>query len=363
MRIASRTGWLITLLLLGEAPKSMYKQKFKLLMLFICAGLFGLLIEKTGPATIAARVRDVGIGFLFLILISGTRHLLRTMAWYNAIERQERRVRFKDLFGIRIAGEAVTDLTFLGPLLGETVKGVTLSKHVSPEHSASSLVVENLAYSFSVGLLIISGLVLFLSEYPLPPSVRVGSLITLGILFLTGFLVALVVRKRYRLASRILDRLKRANLRWVDRVHNKREKIAAFEENVYSFWQMHKGRSILILFLEVLSVLSGVVEAWVILSLTVHRSSLFAAFMVETVNRVVNTFFAFVPMRIGVDEGGAALVLKTIGYGAAEGVSLAIIRKIRTLFWVAIGLFMVSHYSLSLRGNAEKERSVVQVSK
>jgi len=341
----------------------MFKRKFKLLTMLICAGLFVLLIEKTGPAVIASRIYDVGAGFLILILISGFRHLLRTTAWYNAIERRERHIRFRDLFGIRIAGEAVTDLTILGPLLGETVKGVTLAKHVTAEHSASSLVVENLAYSFSVGLLVVSGLVLFITEYPLPDSVRAGSFAALGIFFLAGCLIALVVKKRYRVASRVFDGLKKLDLRWMERLHDKREKVILFEENVYSFWHAHKGASVLILLLEMLAVLTGVLEAWIILSLTVHRASFFAAFMVEMVNRVVNLFFAFVPMRIGVDEGGAALVLKTVGYGAVEGVSLAIIRKIRTLFWVAVGLVMVSHYSLSLKIHPEKNGSVAAASK
>ena len=332
-------------------------------MLLVCIGLFVLLIQKTGPAVIASRVYDVGAGFLILILISGLRHMLRTLAWYYSIERQERRIRFRELFAIRIAGEAVTDLTFLGPLLGETVKGITLSKHVAAEHSASSLVVENLAYSFAIGLLVVSGLVLFLTEYPLPSSARTGSLIAVGTLFLAGSLIGLIVKKRYRVVSKILEKLKRLNLAWVEKLHDKRERVALFEENVYSFWQAHKAASVLILLLELLSIIVGVVEAWIILYLTIHRTSLFAAFMVETVNRVVNMFFAFVPMRIGVDEGGAALVLETVGYGAAEGVSLAIIRKIRTLFWVALGLVMVSRYSLSLRKINEKSGPVVTVSK
>lgn len=336
-----------------------FKRKFKLISLAVCAGLFALLILKTGPAVILSRVYEFGWGFLFVIFISGARHLLRTAAWFKAIDRHERRVRFRDLFGIRIAGEAITDLTFLGPLLGETVKGVTLSKHVSAEHSASSLVIENLAYSFSASLLVVTGLVLFITEYPLAPAVRTGSLITLAALFLATALIGLIVKKRYRVAGRIVDGLRKLDLRWLDRLHDQREKVAAFEENVHGFWQAHKISSAIILALELLSVVAGVVEAWVILAMTVHRMSLFAAFMVETVNRVVNLFFAFVPMRVGVDEGGAALVLKTVGYGAAEGVSLAVIRKIRMLFWVAVGLVMVSRYSLSLKGNDEKSGPMV----
>jgi hypothetical protein len=341
----------------------MFKRRFKLVMLLICMGLFVLLVKETGPAVIASRVYEFGAGFLLLILISGIRHLLRTGAWYCAIERHERRVRFRDLFGIRIAGEAITDLTFLGPLLGETVKGVTLSKHVTAEHSASSVVVENLAYSFAIGLLVVSGLVLFVTEFPLHSSLRAGSLMALMVVVLGGSLIGLIVKKRYRVVSRMIDGLKTLNFRWVDRLHDEREKVVLFEENVYSFWHAHKTVSVLILLLEILSIFVGVIEAWIILSLTVHRTSLFAAFMVETVNRVVNLFFAFVPMRIGVDEGGAALVLKTVGFSAVEGVSLAIIRKIRTLFWVALGLVMVSHYSMSLKKDSQKSGTVATASK
>ncbi|HEX5412673.1 MAG TPA: lysylphosphatidylglycerol synthase domain-containing protein [Terriglobia bacterium] len=341
----------------------MFKRKLKLLTLLICAGLFALLIAQTGPAIIASRVYDVGLGFLLLIVISGVRHLLRTAAWYFAIEPQARRVRFRDLFGMRIAGEAITDLTVLGPLLGETVKGVTLSRQITPEHSASSVVIENLAYSFAVGLFVVSGLILFIAEFPSHSSMRAGALITLASLLLAGSLIAFIVKKRYRLVSRSLDGLKKLNLRWLDGLQEGRAKVAAFEENVYDFWHGHRAAAALILMLETLSICVGVVEAWIILVLTVHRASFFAAFMVETVNRVVNLFFAFIPMRIGVDEGGAALVLRTVGFGAVEGVSLAIIRKIRTLFWVALGLVLVGRYAMVSKKETPTSSSVAAASK
>ena len=332
-------------------------------MLLICVGLFVLLIAETGPAVIASRVYDVGLGFLLLIVISGIRHLSRTFAWYFAIERQARRVRFRDLFGMRIAGEAITDVTILGPLLGETVKGVALSRQVTAEQSASSIIVENLAYSFAVLLFVVSGLILFITEFPLHSTIRTAILMTLAGLLLAGSLVVLVFKKRYRLVSRSLDGLDRLNLHWVDRLRDGREQVARFEENVYNFWHAHRGAAALMLMLEILSICVGVVEAWIILGLTVHRTSLFAAFMVETVNRVVNLIFAFVPMRIGVDEGGAALVLRTVGFGAVEGVSLAIIRKIRTLFWVALGLVLLSHYSMVSKKEMQKSPSVTTTSK
>lgn len=326
-------------------------------------GLFALLIAETGPGTIAARISEVGTGFLLLILIFGFRHILRTIAWYFAIEPEERQVKFWDLFGIRLVGEAVTDLTFLGPLLGETVKGVTLSRRISAEHSASSLVIENLAYSSAAGLVIACGVVLLVSEFATPGSVQTAGLVVLAILFCAACTVGLIFKKRFKVIGNLLDSLKRWKIGWGSRLEAKRDRIDRFEETVHDFYGRHKAGSAFILLLEITAILTGVIEAYIILSLTVHRSSLLAAFIIEAVNRAVNLFFSFVPMRVGVDEGGTALVVKAVGYSASEGVSLAIIRKIRTLFWVAVGLLLAARYSVSLKGQSDKGTSPVPVSK
>ena len=337
----------------------MAQQKLRLIALLAGLGLFVLLIARTGPGTIAARVWEVGAGFLLLIFISGVRHILRTIAWYHSIEPEERQVKFRDLFAIRLVGEAVADLTFLGPLLGETVKGLTLSRRISAEHSASSVVIENLAYTFATGLVIASGLTLLVSEFAMPSSVRTASLGVLVVLLLFGATVGWIVKKRYRVVSKVLDGLKKLEIDWGSRLQARRDKVDRFEENVHDFCRRHRVESGFILLLEILAIFTGVIEAYIILSLTVHRSSFLAAFVIEAVNRVVNLFFAFVPMRMGVDEGGAALVVKAVGYGAAEGVSLAIIRKIRMLFWVAIGLLLAARYSVALKSTSDNGASPV----
>jgi hypothetical protein len=52
----------------------------------------------------------------------------------------------------------------------------------------------------------------------------------------------------------------------------------------------------------------------------------------------VNMLFSFVPARVGVDEAGSGLLTAALGMGGVSGVALAIVRKVRVLFWTAIGL-------------------------
>src|SRR5207245_8014771 len=65
--------------------------------------------------------------------------------------------------------------------------------------------------------------------------------------------------------------------------------------------------------------------------------SVVTSFIFEAVNRLITVVFKFVPLRLGVDEAGTAGFARIIGFGAGAGLSLAIVRKVRVLFWSASG--------------------------
>jgi len=74
---------------------------------------------------------------------------------------------------------------------------------------------------------------------------------------------------------------------------------------------------------------------------------------VEMANRVAQMICTFVPFGLGVEEGTAGAALRALGYGVGAGVSLGIIRKIRTVFWIAAGLVLATPYTV--RKPAEQE--------
>jgi hypothetical protein len=73
------------------------------------------------------------------------------------------------------------------------------------------------------------------------------------------------------------------------------------------------------------------------------------AFILESVNRIINVAFKFIPLRAGVDEGGTGQVSKVLGFASGIGVTLAIIRKGRDIFWSGIGLLLIWRKGLSLK--------------
>ena len=77
--------------------------------------------------------------------------------------------------------------------------------------------------------------------------------------------------------------------------------------------------------------------------------TVFTAFLLESISRVISTTFKLVPFLVGVDEAGAQFVTETLALGVGVGVTLAIIRKGRILFWAVIGVLLILKRGLSIR--------------
>src|SRR5262249_45429768 len=63
-----------------------------------------------------------------------------------------------------------------------------------------------------------------------------------------------------------------------------------------------------------------------------------SALVLETVSRTITIAFKFVPMRIGVDEASSSFTAGWLHLDPGVGIALALVRKLRLLFWSAVGL-------------------------
>src|SRR6516225_11084542 len=135
--------------------------------------LFINMLKRTGPGAIVDKIRLLGWGFAFLIiLLSGVRHVLRAVAWRYCVGVKEGRLSLLDFFGFRLVGETFNDMTPAGPLVGETIKALAVSRRISAQSSVSSVVIENLIYGLAAVLFMLSGVVLVLIEFATPHGFR-----------------------------------------------------------------------------------------------------------------------------------------------------------------------------------------------
>ena len=133
------------------------------------------------------------------------------------------------------------------------------------------------------------------------------------------------------------------------RVVDPAAEVRLFENMIYGFYRRHPKRFIPICLLEATFHVLGVIEVLFILSRISDTVLLMNAFLLESVSRLITIVFKLIPFLVGVDEAGAQVVAETIGATAGIGITLAIIRKGRILFWTAVGLILIVKRGLSLQ--------------
>lgn len=321
-------------------------------------GLFAYFVWRAGPDEIWSNISKIGWGFAAIILLAGLRFAVRAQAWRLCFD-DTHRLGLVEAFKAYLIGDAAGNVVPLGIVVSEPTKAAMASRRGVPFAATfSAIAVENIFYMLSVALFIFCGAAALLAAFPLPKVLRYSSY---GIVAGAGAFVAFAayaLRREWRFLS--------AALRWtaargVGRraLERRLGRVAAFEERIYGFYARNRRRFPLIVLCEAVFHALGVAESFLTIALIGgSRPTVFSAFLFESVNRVITVVFKFVPLRAGIDELGTGHLARVLAFGMAAGVTLAIVRKARTVFWMAAGVGLLVARGLSLRGvAAEAERA------
>lgn len=309
-------------------------------------GLLIFVINRVGIQPLFDALLRIGFGFFVVLALSGLRHFLRTIAMRAAIPAEHRRITFRQAFAARLGGEAISFLNFTGPLLGEATKVALLRKRIPLTYGVPALVVDNLLYNLSVVFFILSGACVMLARYPLPPPVYMV-LLFIAILAALGLLiVVLAAKRRIMLMTWIIDRM--AQLRLSPKVILKRRHhIYHLESKVYDFYKHHPTAFFVMIACNLLAHAASVLEVYLALKMLGFNPQVSQAYIIESLTKVINFAFAFIPGTIGVYEGGTEVILqKGLGFEPAAGLALALVRKAAIVFWTSIGLLVLTWRTL-----------------
>ncbi|MGH9163623.1 MAG: hypothetical protein ACRD2X_27025 [Vicinamibacteraceae bacterium] len=337
----------------------------------IAAAVFGLAlfvytVHQTGLGTIIEGIQRVGGWFLAILLLSGFRYLARARAW-SLCSEEPHALRIRDTFPAVVSGDALGNLTPLGLIVSEPTKAAFVRHRVPLMTALAGIAVENLFYTWSVAVVIVGGCVALLFSVDVPAPLRVASLAALGGMVAFMLVTLTMIGGDVRLISRTVA--------WLDRrqlcpapLRQRLDKLLAVEAHVYGFRRNHPSRILPVLLLQTAYHAAGVAEVWLTLQLLVSavgargevgpepvsdtasaltQPSLLIAFLLESVNRLINVVFKFVPLRLGVDEAGTGLLAQALGLTNATGVTLAIVRKARMLVWMAVGVAFIARRGLA----------------
>ena len=312
----------------------------------IIFGLLGLLlfayfVSRAGIGEIFSNIQRLGAGFVLILAVSSVRYIVRALAWTRCIEPPHR-LPFRDALAARLMGDALgTIVPFVSAAVSEPSKAVFVKDRVPLLVGLSALVIENIFYTLSVAFFIFAGTATLLMTFHLPKALRYASIGALVTTLVIIPLIYLLIRWQARFLSGALAFLE--NRRITPKLISKlRPRAHSLEDRIYGFYATSRRSFLLIFLLDMCFHVAGVVEIFVtLLFISPVAPTLTQAFILESVNRIINVAFKFIPLRAGVDEGGTGSVSKVLGFARGVGVTLAIIRKGRDIFWSAIGLLLI----------------------
>ena len=106
-------------------------------------------------------------GCIAIIAIGGLRFLLRALAWRLCLEPPHT-LALADAFAAVICGDAIGNLTPLGPLVGEPAKAAFVRSRVALAPAVTALAIENVLYTLSAAAMIAAGMIALLFTLPAP---------------------------------------------------------------------------------------------------------------------------------------------------------------------------------------------------
>ena len=286
-------------------------------------------------------------------------YALNAFAWKAIIEgniQGKMPVSFWRLYRLTITGYALNYATPVGGLGGEPYRIMELSKDIDKEHATSSVILYAMMHFFAhfwfwfISIFIYLALVLI---GDLPINVTIGT--TLGIIVIFCLFFFYLFSKGYRngLVKYVLGvvanipGLKKWTLRFWARhseaIENIDKQIAAlYGQDTRAFY-----RSLLLEYFSRVVQSSEVMfmlllfgidcgGGWDGLTLTFLHSILIVAFTTLFANLI-----GFLPMQLGVQEGGFVLSIAALGLSAALGIFVSIICRVREIIWIAIGMALM----------------------
>jgi hypothetical protein len=299
----------------------------------------GALVARVGVGVVGRMIADAGWAFVIIVALYVIHSVVRAVVLWVALGVHA--VPFGDVLRIRFAGEAVEALTYTGPLLAEPAKGMLLTRRgVPPINAFAAIALEFLLYSATSAVFGAIAAFLLLTHGPLPPGLH-GAAVAL-LIAMVVFVIATIVAGATGIGL-IAPSLRAVNaMIRHHRVAAAIRNVAEVEQVFVDFLHTHVWRVGAAVLLESVSHVLMATEVLVLLRAFGLQPSLYDVVVIEGSAKLVAFVFFFVPAQLGATEGGNALIFPVLALPVAAGVTVALIRRIRSLCIAGIGLAVSS---------------------
>lgn len=323
---------------MSEATKPR-RSRWRLIFFLLGLAFFAVLLVQLNPAVLWDYLKRVRFGFLAILGVSLAWYAAYALAWEIFLRRLSNRVHWWDVFKIKVAGEAVNSITPLSWGGGDPVRILLLKKHIPFAEGTASVVVDRTLNNLAIALFMLIGVLLAFAVMDLPAYLK-GAMLLL-VAAVVGGALFFYFRSHQGLVQFFVDLLKKLRLK-KSFSESTLAHVEEIDRNIREFYSINKAGFAAAFGLHFFGRLCGVAEIYLAARFLDFPLSWTDSYLLASLTVIINLLFVFVPGTVGVMEGAFAGVFALIKVDPALGTSLQIIRRLRMVFWTALGFFFMS---------------------
>ena len=318
----------------------------KLALLLIGCLFLGWAISTVDMASVLSLLKKIGWGFLIIFMIYGLITWLDALSWKSNFRPDEtQNFTNWELWRIRQVGESYNMITPFGTLGGEPVKAQLLKEHqgLSIKQGLASQVISKTTFLTGLILFFIPGITMILNSPKVSSEFKSISLTGMGIFSTCIFLF---------FVFQVTGILGKICLWFSHRTDNEKyievlDKLGHLNNLFSSFYRLYPGRVTKAVALAFLGWVLGLGEMYVTLYFLGFPVSFTELWILEALAQLVKIGSFLIPLSLGAQEGGLILIFSAFGYPANLGLTVSLVRRVRELVWVGLGLALGAKMSLS----------------
>ena len=312
----------------------------RLVLLLIGLLSLGFLVWHIGPARILQASAGLGPVALGVILLpSLLMYVIETYGWRLTLGQQATRVSFRRLFAIRSAGEVVNLTTPVAYVGGEPLKAYLLkSQGVPLVEGLASVVLAKTIMTIAQVLFILLGI--GLAVWILGGSVDAGDLALaafIGLCLLAFGTAAFLIVQSRGLFMGLLQVLRLCRLR-VTYMEKREQKLRELDQTILEFYTQKQGAFLWTTIVFFAGWLAEALEVYAMLYYLGGPVDFLTAVSIGGISVFIKGGTFFIPGSVGAQDGGNLVLLLAFGYTDVTGITFALLRRIRELVWIGIGL-------------------------
>jgi hypothetical protein len=308
-------------------------RRLETIIVVLALAFYVWFLSHFGTSEVLGYVRLAGWGLALTISLEAVARVVNTMGWRVTIGRHGHGVRFVQLFGARIAGEAIDYVTPSAQLGGQVVMAMMVRRYLDMAVGLATVIIASLCEM--IGQITFITLALLMSIRMVPRSSDFFWAILGGMVLALGMIGGFFFVQRKQPFSYLLAAA--SKLPWIDPDEYK-DAAAEADQFLLDFYAHNHLQMVLSCVCYLFAWSLGPLEIYILLRLLHQPASFEIALLVEAAGLLLERATFIIPAKLVSQEGGKALILALLGYPVGVGFAIGFLRRIKEMVWVLFGL-------------------------